>query len=131
MAGPILALIIGASAAVSPGATSTCPLSFPQFWTMFIRSARYQAAHTAPVLVDTRVVDAGGGEPTLARTMVRRERLAFPVAVVPNGYVVLTRRLSSHSREVTVSREDTDMQVRYTFHRQGCWTLVRRDDDSL
>lgn len=115
-------------------AAPTCPATFAAFLTKYRTNTTFQRAHTGP-LIATHLVAADPEPKRIAKTLTPAE-VAYP-AIPPvraqrkAGEVMTIEDPQGSNPVVTFRKPDTNRQVRFTFQRGECWTLVRRDDDSL
>lgn len=132
-----LTLIVAAchSGRPDPAHETPCPADFPTFLAAFSEDTVLQAAFTRFPLEDVSVED-GPDEPREVVRVVERAELRGPV--FPSGRQRaadgLTLRIEDEAdgrAVVVVWKEGTDLQLRYVFVRDGCWTLVRRQNESL
>jgi uncharacterized protein YecT (DUF1311 family) len=145
----MLAFFVGACDATSPatgaaaaGSTSaakppTCPATdLAGFVAAFAESPALQKAFTAPI-VDTAFVDWNAQpEPTESVEQTSRDALRFPVMpdrAHQQAEGLRYREISSEGDRTTIVLEvpGTDSQLRYTFRRDACWTLVKIVDPAF
>lgn len=146
----LLSFVVGACDATPPtsvtatGATvkpasaaPSCPSKdLAGFVAAFAESPSLQKAFTAPV-VDTAFVDWNAQpEPAESVEQTSRDALRFPV--MPDRARQQTeglryREIGSEGDRTTIVLEvpDTDTQLRYTFRRDACWTLVKIVDPAF
>lgn len=128
----------GTSATNASTATaSTCPATdLAGFVAAFAESPALQKAFTAPV-VDTAFIDWNAQpEPVESMEKTSRDALRFPV--MPNrarqqAEGLRYREIGTEGDRTTITLEvpDTDTQLRYTFRRGACWTLVKIVDPAF
>jgi uncharacterized protein YecT (DUF1311 family) len=145
----MLAFFVGACDATSPatgaaaaGSTSaakppTCPATdLAGFVAAFAESPALQKAFTAPI-VDTAFVDWNAQpEPTESVEQTSRDALRFPVMpdrAHQQAEGLRYREIGSEGDRTTIVLEvpGTDSQLRYTFRRDACWTLVKIVDPAF
>lgn len=116
---------------------AACPSdSIADFFRAFAESPELQRAYAAST-VETAFVDWNTQpEPAESVEPILREKLHFPL--VPNQAAqqqkgLRYRETASGENRVTVVLEvpDTDMQLRYTFRRDACWTLIKIVDPAF
>lgn len=122
-----------AAAAKAP----TCPATdLAGFVAAFAESPDLQKAFTAPI-VETAFIDwSAQPEPAESVEAVSRDALQFPVMpdrVRQQAEGLRYRETGSDGDRSTVVLEvpDTDAQLRYTFRRDACWTLVKIVDPAF
>lgn len=146
----LLAFFVGACDATPPatvtatGATakpasaaSSCPSKdLAGFVAAFAQSPSLQKAFTAPV-VDTAFVD-WNAQPEPAESVEKTSRDALRFPVMPDrarqqAEGLRYREIGSEGDRTTIVLEvpDTDTQLRYTFRRDACWTLVKIVDPAF
>lgn len=117
--------------AASHSAAPACPATdLAGFVAAFAESPALQKAFTAPV-VDTAFIDwSAQPEPAESVEKTPRDALRFPV--MPNrarqqAEGLRYREIGTEGDRSTIALEvpDTDAQLRYTFRRDACWTLVK------
>ena len=146
----LLTFFVGACDATPPatattaGATSkpttaspSCPATdLAGFVAAFAQSPSLQKAFTAPV-VDTAFVDWNAQpEPAESVESMSRDALRFPVMpdrARQQAEGLRYREIGSEGDRTTIVLEapDTDIQLRYTFRRDSCWTLVKIVDPAF
>ena len=123
--------------ATSPSTAPACPATdLAGFVAAFAESPALQKAFTAPV-VDTAFVD-WNAQPEPAESVEKTPRDALRFPVMPNrarqqSEGLRYREIGTQSDRSTVALEvpDTDTQLRYTFRRDACWTLVKIVDPAF
>lgn len=125
------------TAGKSAGTASTCPATdLAGFVAAFAESPSLQKAFTAPV-VDTAFIDWNAEpEPAESVEQTSRDALRFPVMpdrVRQQAEGLRYREIGSEGDRTTIVLEvpDTDSQLRYTFRRDACWTLVKIVDPAF
>lgn len=85
----------------------------------------------------TSWVDENGPEPRIVTRRQTFRKLSWPLmkSVVDQrreGLELKVRPVGTRRMEVVLRKPNSDAyQLRYTFERRACWTLVRLDDESL
>lgn len=145
----LLAFFVGACdatppAAVSSSGTTTSPSAAPAcpatdlagFVAAFAESPALQKAYTAPV-VETAFID-WNAQPEPAESVEKTPRDALRFPVMPNrarqqAEGLRYREIGTEGDRITITLEvpDTDTQLRYTFRRDACWTLVKIVDPAF
>ena len=118
-------------------AMPACPATeIDEFVTAFAEDPALQKAFTADT-VDAAFIDWNAQpEPAESVETLARDALTFPV--MPNrarqqAEGLRYREISSDGDRAIIALEvpDTDAQLRYTFRRTGCWTLVKIVDPAF
>lgn len=126
-----------AAPAPQPSPGTACPAQdLKGFVEAFAEDPALQKAFTADT-VDTAFIDWNAQpEPAESSEPLPREKLHFPV--MPNRAQqskegLQYRELSADDKSATIVLEvpDTDAQLRYTFRRDQCWTLVKIVDPAF
>ncbi|WP_420139115.1 hypothetical protein [Sphingomonas sp.] len=128
-------LILGGNPAQAAG--KTCPATtFPKFLSAFAADPALQRAHTRfPLAYET--IDANAEpEPRTVRKMLGAKAVRFPIMPSPaeqkKKHMTVLNEAVPGGMEVTVRTGETDDQFRLFFRQEGgCWTLLRKSDDSL
>jgi hypothetical protein len=128
-------LILGGNPASAAG--KTCPATtFPKFLTAFAADPALQRAHTRiPFTYET--IDANAQpEPRTVRKMLDAKTVRFPIMPSPaeqkKKHMTALNKAVPGGVEVTLRAGETDEQLRFFFRQEGgCWTLLRKSDDSL
>ncbi|MBN9549276.1 MAG: hypothetical protein J0H31_10455 [Alphaproteobacteria bacterium] len=124
------------SAAAQSG-RAACPSNdIADFFQAFAESPELQRAHTAST-VETAFVDwSAQPEPVESAEPMERDKLHFPL--LPDRASrqqegLRYRETAGDENRVTVVLEvpDTDTQLRYTFRRDACWTLIKIVDPAF
>jgi len=118
-------------------AATGCPAgTFTGFLQAFAADMAVQRAHTRIPLIDETVDPNAEPEPRTVRRMLDAAHIRFPL--LPSPAEQRRKHMTMHSRavpagmETTLRTGETDDQIRLLFRREkGCWTLIRRSDDSL
>lgn len=146
----LLTFVVGACDATPPpsvtatvatakpaNAAPSCPSKdLAGFVAAFAESPSLQKAFTAPV-VDTAFVDWNAQpEPAESVEQTPRDALRFPVMpdrARQQAEGLRYREIGSDGERSTIVLEvpDTDTQLRYTFRRDTCWTLVKIIDPAF
>lgn len=125
-----------AAVAAPTASAEQCPeSSFEQFLEQFSSQVSVQETATADPLSSSHINADAQPEPALETQQIPLAEVVWPV--MPN--LTLARRAGrdvqlsgeGQTRVVTVSTPDTSDQQRYHFQRQPCWTLVKREDQSI
>lgn len=121
----------------APARTSHCPATdIAGFVAAFAESPSLQKTFTAP-MVDTAFVDwSAQPEPSESVETVSRDLLRFPVMpdrAKQRADGLQYREIGNDGDRTTIVLEvpDTDLQLRYTFRRDSCWTLVKIVDPAF
>lgn len=136
MAGSASPAAAAPSTAPQPSSPNCPATDIAGFVAAFAESPALQKVFTAPV-VDTAFVDwSAQPEPAEAVEPLSRDLLRFPV--MPNrarqqADGLQYREIGRDGDRTTIALEvpDTDLQLRYTFRRDGCWTLVKIVDPAF
>lgn len=131
------AAVISSGTATSPSAAPACPASdLAGFVAAFAESPALQKAYTAPI-VDTAFID-WNAQPEPAESVEKTSRDALRFPVMPNrsrqqSEGLRYREIGTEGDRSTIALEvpDTDAQLRYTFRRDACWTLVKIVDPAF
>ncbi|KPF79200.1 hypothetical protein IP88_02445 [alpha proteobacterium AAP81b] len=116
--------------AVATAGNAACPADFPAFWRRFAGDAAFQRRHTAATL-DVSWMDNDGPLPREVHGRRRMRAVHFPLELPAPADVRVTPTGKSRIM-VTITKPDTDWQIRLTFRRDPpCWRLVRHADDLL
>ena len=129
--------VIAKAAFATPAVSSTCPShDIKQFVAAFAEDTALQKAFTSAT-IDTAFIDYNAQpEPTESVERLPREQLRFPV--MPNRAQqaregLRHRYVSTNANRAVVALEvpDTGTQLTYTFHFDGCWTLIKIVDPAF
>ena len=134
---PAAATAAGASPAQTASAAPACPATeIGDFVAAFAEDPALQKAFTADT-VETAFTD-WNAQPEPAERVETRARDALTFPVMPNrarqqADGLQYREIGSDRDRTTIVLEvpDTDAQLRYTFRRSGCWTLVKIVDPAF
>lgn len=109
---------------------------FSAFLEEFSENVSTQRQATSdPLLMES--IDAGAQpEPQPVVRQVPLADVEFPVMAnaaqrEAEGLQWSTASVAGGDMEVTLRKPDTDMQIRFGFRAQPCWTLVKVSDDSM
>ncbi|MBB1115818.1 hypothetical protein H4O09_01895 [Stenotrophomonas sp. W1S232] len=113
-----------------------CPdSSFEQFLERFSSQISVQETATADPLLTSQVNPDAQPEPVVETRSVPLAEVTWPVMPDLRQARRAGREVQIHGEEdtrvVTVRTPDTSDQQRYHFQRQPCWTLVKREDQSI
>ncbi|WP_442680929.1 hypothetical protein ACSBM8_07040 [Sphingomonas sp. ASY06-1R] len=128
-------LIFGGSAAQAAG--KACPATtFPKFLTAFAADPALQRAHTRIPLSYETIDATAQPEPRTVRKMLDAKTIRFPIMPSPveqkKKHMTSLNKVVPGGMEVTLRAGETDEQLRFFFRQEsGCWTLLRKSDDSL
>ena len=116
-------------------AAEVCPAKFTDFVARFSTDLPFQKKHTAQELTVSHVID-DDPEPRTVVRKVKNSKLKFPLmestqAQRRKGLITSFQRSKGGDQIVLVHKPDTDWQIRFTFRKDACWLLIRRDDESL
>ncbi|KJV29136.1 hypothetical protein VI08_16255 [Luteibacter yeojuensis] len=127
-----------AAPAVAAGPSSTCPApTFDGFLKQFTDDPAVQKRYIADPL-ESDTVDANAEpEPAPVKKMLSKAEVTFPV--IPDsarqgkdGLVMKKTAEGDTGYAVELAKPDTDYQMTFHFRSaDGCWQLVRTEDDSL
>ncbi len=131
------AAVSSSSTTTSPSAAPACPATdLAGFVAAFAESPALQKAYTAPV-VETAFID-WNAQPEPAESVEKTPRDALRFPVMPNrarqqAEGLRYREIGTEGERSTITLEvpDTDAQLRYTFRRDACWTLVKIVDPAF
>jgi hypothetical protein len=115
----------------------TCPsLDFSKFIKVFSENIDIQIGFTKYPLKYQRLDLDAAPEPKPIFRNIKREKVSFPV--IPNkseikrkSFDLRIKEKKSNHAQLTVSKQDTDYQINYIFHRKSCWRLQKIEDWSL
>lgn len=147
----LVALLLAACSADAPPAQTTAPTaaspsatfaavqcpdsSFEQFLERFSSQISVQETATADPLLTSQVNPDAQPEPVVETRSVPLAEVTWPVMPDLRQARRAGREVQIHGEEdtrvVTVRTPDTSDQQRYHFQRQPCWTLVKREDQSI
>ena len=126
-----------APAPLHSDATVACPSqNFETFFDAFSADAQLQKAFVNdPMEIESVDVNAEP-EPKLVTRQLKKSELSFPLLPSPQqqiqeGLKRTVTRASNEEMVVKLSKDDTDYQLIFVFRHEGCWTLYRKQDDSL
>lgn len=118
-------------------AAPSCPSQdFGTFITAFTDDVQIQQAFVHdPLESETVDVNADPEPKPVTRTLHKAE-LSFPLmpSTKEQTHVGLKRTISAigpGEMQVKLAKDDTDYQLTFLFRNEGCWTLYRKQDDSL
>jgi hypothetical protein len=127
-----------AASAVAAGPSNTCPApTFDGFLKQFTDDPAVQKRYIADPL-ESDTVDANAEpEPAPVKKMLPKAEVTFPV--IPDsarqgkdGFVMKKTAEGDTGYAVELAKPDTDYQMTFHFRSaDGCWQLVRTEDDSL
>jgi len=129
--------VTSSGTATPPSAAPACPATdLAGFVAAFAESPALQKAFTAPI-VDTAFVD-WNAQPEPAESVEKTPRDALRFPVMPNrarqqSEGLRYREIGTEGDRSTIAFEvpDSDAQLRYTFRRDACWTLVKIVDPAF
>lgn len=114
-----------------------CPSQdFETFLAAFSDDTRIQRAFVHDPL-ESESVDANAEPgPKLVTHLLSKSQLSFPLIPSEKQQVHdgLKRTVTASGEQemmVKLAKEDTDYQLILIFRQEGCWTLYRKQDDSL
>ncbi|MHA6831177.1 hypothetical protein [Ralstonia pseudosolanacearum] len=121
----------------SASAGIACPAAdFPTFIQKFSEEERIQKEFTRYPLERLQLDPESQPEPSTVVRHLHRDQLRFPI--IPSEQERANQMLeiqmdsaSAGKASVTLTKPDTDYQVRYHFKKNGCWMLERIEDWSL
>jgi uncharacterized protein YecT (DUF1311 family) len=132
------ATMAATGAAAKPASTApTCPATdLAGFVAAFAESPALQKAFTAPIVEIAFIDWSAQPEPVESVESKSRDALQFPVMpdrARQQAEGLRYREIGSEGERTTITFEvpDTDMQLRYTFRRDACWTLVKIVDPAF
>jgi hypothetical protein len=118
-------------------ATAACPHpAFDTFLKHFGNEITLQEKATADPLLDS-YVDAGAEpEPRTVERPVALADVEWPVMPDPAGLAGQGREMqvtavADGQMQVQIRTPDSSDQQTYTFAQKPCWTLVKREDESI
>ncbi|MFL0348339.1 hypothetical protein [Stenotrophomonas lactitubi] len=123
--------------AVEPAPAVACPQpAFDTFLKHFGNEITLQEKATADPLLDS-YVDAGAEpEPRTVERPVALADVEWPVMPDPAGLAGQGRQMqvtavADGQMQVQIRTPDSSDQQTYTFAQKPCWTLVKREDESI
>ncbi|MGV6484046.1 hypothetical protein ACTUVJ_002618 [Stenotrophomonas indicatrix] len=123
--------------AVEPAPAVACPHpAFDTFLKHFGNEITLQEKATADPLLDS-YVDAGAEpEPRTVERPVALADVEWPVMPDPAGLAGQGRQMqvtavADGQMQVQIRTPDSSDQQTYTFAQKPCWTLVKREDESI
>lgn len=123
--------------AVEPAPAVACPHpAFDTFLKHFGNEITLQEKATADPLLDS-YVDAGAEpEPRTVERPVALADVEWPVMSDPAGLAGQGRQMqvtavADGQMQVQIRTPDSSDQQTYTFAQKPCWTLVKREDESI
>lgn len=120
---------------VAPSASYECPSQdFAIFLDAFVGSIEVQKNFTAQPLQSDSIDADAEPEPKQVTAMV--SELQFPVMPsdqeqMGQGLVMSTGSAPGNVMVVKLAKPDSDYQISYYFKRDACWTLYRKNDESI
>ena len=129
-----------ATAATEPtpvAARSECP--YPEFDTFlkhFGNEIALQEKATADPLLDSYIDAEAEPEPRKVESRLALADVEWPVmpdpaALAGQGREMQVSLLADGQRQVRIRTPDSSDQQTYTFAQAPCWTLVKREDESI
>lgn len=136
----LISIALAASAAHgSADAAAGCPPNFAKFVARFSTDIAFQKRHTASEIVESHVSQPT--EPTAdfktVEQKTRSSQLKFPLMPTPQerqkfGLVIDIEHAAAKRPVAIVRTPDAgSYQVRFTFRKDSCWSLIRRDDEAI
>ena len=129
---------MAAVGAAADGETLSCPATaFVDFLAAFAEQPALQPRFTRYPLAYVTVEEGANGpapaERRLPADSIREPLLLSAAARARQGLELRIDSAEASRRRVVVGKADTDYQIEYTFARRadGCWELVRYDNQSL
>ncbi|MGA3984561.1 hypothetical protein ACI2VH_20645 [Ralstonia nicotianae] len=121
----------------SGSAGIACPAAdFPTFIQKFSEEEHIQKEFTQYPLERLQLDPESQPEPGPIVRHLHRDQLRFPI--IPPKQERVNRMLkiqidsaSAGKASITLTKPDTDYQVRYHFKKNGCWILERIEDRSI
>jgi hypothetical protein len=127
------------AAAVSPHrrASAECPYpEFDAFLKHFGNEIALQEKATADPLLDSYIDAEAEPEPRKVESRLALADVEWPVmpdpaALAGQGREMQVSTLADGQRQVQIRTPDSSDQQTYTFAQTPCWTLVKREDESI
>jgi len=128
------------AAAVQPApvpASGECPYSqFDAFLKHFGNEIALQEKATADPLLDSYIDAEAEPEPRKVESRLALADVECPVrpdpaALAGQGREMQVSTLADGQRQVQIRTPDSSDQQTYTFAQSPCWTLVKREDESI
>jgi len=118
-------------------AASRCPSqNFDTFLNAFADNIDIQKIFVHDPLESESIDASAEPEPKPVVQTIHMAELKFPLmpSTQQQAQDRLSRSitaLSEREMRVVLSKEDTDYQMAFVFHHEDCWTLYRKQDESL
>ncbi|HEL4193788.1 TPA: hypothetical protein UM521_002693 [Stenotrophomonas maltophilia] len=134
------AAAVPATAAIEPtpaAAPSECPYpDFDTFLKHFGNEIALQEKTTADPLLDSYIDAEAEPEPRKVESRLALADVEWPVmpdpaALAGQGREMQVSPLADGQRQVQIRTPDSSDQQTYTFAQTPCWTLVKREDESI
>ena len=127
------------SPAVHPAsdASTSCPSQdFDTFIAVFTDDVEVQKAFVHDPLENETVDVNADPEPKPVTRALHKADLSFPLmpSTKEQAHIGLKRTISAIGPKeihVRLAKEETDYQLNFVFRNDGCWTLYRKQDDSI
>lgn len=126
-----------AAAVQSTPASADCPYpQFDAFLKHFGNEIALQEKATADPLLDSYIDAEAEPEPRKVESRLARADVEWPVmpdpaALAGQGREMQVSALADGQRQVQIRTPDSSDQQTYTFAQAPCWTLVKREDESI
>lgn len=126
-----------APVAATADAGTQCPHPvFEEFLAHFGHEIALQEAATADPLLDSYIDAEAEPEPRKVESRLARADVEWPVmpdpaALAGQGREMQVSLLADGQRQVQIRTQDSSDQQTYTFAQAPCWTLVKREDESI
>ncbi|MGF6417598.1 hypothetical protein ABH900_001065 [Stenotrophomonas sp. AN71] len=120
-----------------PPARSECPYAeFEGFLKHFGNEITLQERATADPLLDSYIDAEAEPEPRKVESRLALADVEWPVmpdpaALAGQGREMQISVLADGQRQVQIRTPDSSDQQTYTFAQAPCWTLVKREDESI
>ncbi|EED38997.1 conserved hypothetical protein [Stenotrophomonas sp. SKA14] len=126
-----------AAAVQSAPARAECPYpQFDAFLKHFGNEIALQEKATADPLLDSYIDAEAEPEPRKVESRLALADVEWPVmpdpaALAGQGREMQVSALADGQRQVQIRTPDSSDQQTYTFAQAPCWTLVKREDESI
>ena len=126
-----------AAAVQSAPARAECPYpQFDAFLKHFGNEIALQEKATADPLLDSDIDAEAEPEPRKVESRLALADVEWPVmpdpaALAGQGREMQVSALADGQRQVQIRTPDSSDQQTYTFAQAPCWTLVKREDESI
>jgi hypothetical protein len=127
----------GRGAACTGARSAECPYpEFDAFLKHFGNEIALQEKATADPLLDSYIDAEAEPEPRKVESRLALADVEWPVmpdpaALAGQGRELQVSTLADGQRQVQIRTPDSSDQQTYTFAQTPCWTLVKREDESI